>query len=67
MSRFSLSPSDLIDSEQCPGQETEIQERIASLQKQWDLLNQKTAEKTQKLKEANQELQFNEGIKGTVY
>lgn len=57
---------DLIESQQCPGQEGDIQERIGSLDEQWEKLINKTNEKTQKLKEANQERQFNEGIRGTT-
>ncbi|XP_019860579.1 PREDICTED: spectrin alpha chain, non-erythrocytic 1-like, partial [Amphimedon queenslandica] len=58
---------DLIESQQCPGQEGDIQERIGSLEEQWEKLINKTNEKTQKLKEANQERQFNEGIRDLDY
>ena len=64
--KVSISCVDLIESQQCPGQENEIEDRIKSLEDQWTKLIDKSAEKTQKLKEANQEQQFNEGIKGTV-
>lgn len=54
----------MIESQQVPGQEGVIEECIKTLEEQWSKLIDKSAEKAQKLKEANQEQQFNEGIKG---
>ena len=56
--------ADLIENQQCPGREAEVQARIATLEEQWEALDAHLVEKSQKLKEANQERQFNEGIKG---
>lgn len=61
---MSLLFIELIETQQCPGQESEVEERISSLEEQWTVLVAKSAEKTQKLKEANQVQQFNEEIKG---
>ena len=58
-----LSIPDLIDNQQCIGREAEVRTRIAALQEQWQALVAKSAEKTQKLREANQQQRFNEGIK----
>jgi spectrin alpha len=54
---------DLIDSNQCAGKEAEVMSRIDFLRDQWDKLAAKTKQKTQKLKEASQELQFNTAAK----
>ena len=58
-----LYPTDLIDNQQCIGREDEVRTRIEALQEQWQALVAKSAEKTQKLREANQQQRFNEGIK----
>jgi spectrin alpha len=58
---------DLIESQQCPDQENEIKDRTNSLEEQWARLKEKSLEKTQKLKEANQEQQFTEGIKDLYF
>ena len=54
---------DLIDSNQCAGKEAEVMSRIDFLKDQWEKLVDKTKQKTQKLKEAGQELQFNTAAK----
>ena len=45
------------------GRETEVSTHIKRLGDQWEGLLSAIAEKTQKLKEANQQQQFNEAIK----
>lgn len=54
----------MIESQKCPGLEHEVEAQIASLEEQWEALNTRSAEKTQKLTEASQEKQFNEATKG---
>ena len=53
---------DLVDNSECPHHETEFLEAISSLQEQWQHLLEKIEEKTQKLREANQQQQFNEAV-----
>ena len=53
----------LIDSRQCAGSEEEVSQRIDALNDQWEGLLAKSNEKTQKLKEANQQQLFNTGVK----
>ena len=55
--------TDLIETHQCVGREAEVRTQIAALQDQWHTLVARSAEKTQKLREANQQQRFNEGIK----
>lgn len=55
--------ADLIESHQCVGREAEVRTHIEALQEQWHTLVARSAEKTQKLREANQQQRFNEGIK----
>jgi spectrin alpha len=57
----------LIDSHQCAGSEKAVQDRISSLQEQWDELLAKSGETSQKLKEANQQQQFNTSVKDFDY
>eukprot|EP00118_Oscarella_pearsei_P025242 m.307813 g.307813 ORF g.307813 m.307813 type:complete len:2422 (+) comp42859_c0_seq1:216-7481(+) len=57
----------LMDSRQCAGSEAEVQKRIAALEEEWDELLAKSSEKSQKLKEANQQQQFNTGVKDFDY
>lgn len=54
---------DLITSHQCAGNEAEVAARCEYLRDQWENLEGRTRQKTQKLKEANQEQQFNTGVK----
>nr|WAW84869.1 spectrin alpha chain [Halisarca dujardinii] len=54
---------ELISGQQCAGQEAEVVARIDFLKDQWDKLAGKTRQKSQKLREASQELQFNTGAK----
>jgi len=54
--------SDLVDNNECPHHEAEVVETISSLQEQWQHLLEKIEEKTQKLREANQQQQFNEAV-----
>lgn len=53
----------LIDNQQCAGSEQEVRQRIDALNDQWEGLLAKSNEKTQKLKEANQQQLFNTGVK----
>ena len=53
----------LIDNRQCAGSEPEVRQRIDALNDQWEGLLAKSNEKTQKLKEANQQQLFNTGVK----
>ena len=57
----------LIDTRQCAGSEKAVEDHIASLQEQWDELLAKLGEKSQKLKEANQQQQFNTSVKDLDY
>ncbi len=42
--------------------EDEVSECIESIKEQWDVLLEKIEKKTQKLREANQQQQFNEAV-----
>ena len=42
------------------GREEEVEEMTTALSSQWDLLLQRIGDKTQKLREANQQQQFNQ-------
>uniref|UniRef100_A0A452EHD5 Spectrin alpha chain, non-erythrocytic 1 n=1 Tax=Capra hircus TaxID=9925 RepID=A0A452EHD5_CAPHI len=53
----------LIDRGACAGSEDAVKARLAALADQWQFLVQKSAEKSQKLKEANKQQNFNTGIK----
>ncbi|XP_055516190.1 spectrin alpha chain, non-erythrocytic 1 isoform X2 [Leucoraja erinacea] len=53
----------LIDRGACAGSEDAVQARLGTLGNQWGDLVQKSAEKSQKLKEANKQQNFNTGIK----
>jgi hypothetical protein len=52
----------LIDNNECMNHEAEVSDYTDSLKEQWDLLLEKIEEKTQKLREANQQQQFNEAV-----
>lgn len=56
----------MIESQQCPGLEKDVESQISSLEEQWKALNARSAEKTQKLTEATQEQHFNEATKGKL-
>ena len=45
---------------ECMGKEEEVEEVTTTLSTQWDLLLEKMRDKTQKLREANQQQQFNQ-------
>nr|XP_032800960.1 spectrin alpha chain, non-erythrocytic 1 isoform X8 [Petromyzon marinus] len=47
----------------CAGSEDAVQMRMKTLTEQWDYLVRKSSEKSQKLKEANRQQNFNTGIK----
>uniref|UniRef100_A0A4W5RT67 Spectrin alpha, non-erythrocytic 1 n=1 Tax=Hucho hucho TaxID=62062 RepID=A0A4W5RT67_9TELE len=47
----------------CSGSEDAVQSRLGALDEQWQFLVNKSAEKSQKLKEANKQQNFNTGIK----
>lgn len=53
----------LIEQRKCAGSEEIVKERITKLQQQWEYLVQKSSEKSQHLKEANQQQQFNTNVK----
>uniref|UniRef100_A0A8C4X8M7 Spectrin alpha chain, non-erythrocytic 1 n=1 Tax=Erpetoichthys calabaricus TaxID=27687 RepID=A0A8C4X8M7_ERPCA len=53
----------LIQRGACAGSEDAVKIRLDSLNDQWQILVQKSAEKSQKLKEANKQQNFNTGIK----
>ncbi|CAH8447491.1 unnamed protein product [Schistosoma bovis] len=48
---------------QCMGQESAVEERIAKLANQWDNLVNRSHEKSEKLQEANRQAAYNAGIK----
>ena len=54
---------DLLSSHQCAGNEAEVAARCEYLKEQWENLERRTQQKAQKLTEANQEQQFNTGVK----
>lgn len=54
----------MIETQKCPGLENDVETLITSLEEQWDALNARSADKTQKLTEASQEQLFNETTKG---
>lgn len=45
---------------ECMGKEDEVEEVTTTLSTQWELLLEKIRDKTQKLREANQQQQFNQ-------
>lgn len=53
----------LIDQKQCAGSEDAVQARLESLASQWETLVAKSAEKSDKLKEANRQQTYNAGVK----
>ncbi|MGH0132604.1 UNVERIFIED_CONTAM: hypothetical protein FKN15_040755 [Acipenser sinensis] len=53
----------LIQRGACAGSEDAVKSRLSTLDDQWQFLVQKSAEKSQKLKEANKQQNFNTGIK----
>lgn len=53
----------LIEQRKCAGSEEIVKERITKLQQQWTYLVQKSSEKSQHLKESNQQQQFNTNVK----
>ena len=53
----------LIDRRKCAGSEDAVQNRLKSIQEQWEILTQKTSEKSMKLKEANRQRTFIASIK----
>lgn len=52
----------LIDNNECMSHEAEVSGYTESLREQWELLLERIEEKTQKLREANQQQQFNEAV-----
>lgn len=55
--------TDLIDQRQCAGSEDAVKNRIESLLSQWEDLVAKSAEKSDKLKEASRHQTYNAGVK----
>ncbi|KAG8010982.1 Spectrin alpha chain, partial [Nibea albiflora] len=53
----------LIQRGACAGSEDAVKARLSALDEQWQFLVNKSAEKSQKLKEANKQQNFNTGIK----
>lgn len=58
-----LSHLALIDQRQCAGSEPAVQARLESLASQWETLVAKSAEKSEKLKEASRQQTYNAGVK----
>lgn len=58
-----MSSPDLIEKSQCGGSEDAVQARLANLAEQWETLVAKSAEKSEKLKEANRQQTYNAGVK----
>ena len=58
-----LFTSALIGQKQCAGSEDAVQARLESLASQWETLVAKSAEKSDKLKEASQQQTYNAGVK----
>lgn len=52
----------LIENNECVNHEAEVSGFTDSLKEQWEVLLEKIEEKTQKLREANQQQQFNEAV-----
>ncbi|GAV01441.1 hypothetical protein RvY_12154 [Ramazzottius varieornatus] len=53
----------LLDKGGASGSETAVEQRLKAVAEQWELLTQKTSEKTFKLKEANKQRSFNAAVK----
>merc|ERR1719273_2453136 len=53
----------LIDRNQCAGSEEAVRQRIESISEQWEVLSQKTTEKSMRLKEANRQRTFIAAVK----
>merc|ERR1719242_2345734 len=53
----------LIENRKCSGSEEAVQNRLESIAQQWELLTQKTSEKSMKLKEANRQRTFIAAVK----
>ena len=62
-SHTELVHTGLIEQRKCAGSEEIVKERITKLQQQWEYLVQKSNEKSQHLKESNQQQQFNTNVK----
>ena len=62
--KFSLA---LIDQRQCAGSEPAVQARLESLASQWETLVAKSAEKSEKLKEASRQQTYNAGVKDVEF
>ena len=55
-----------IDRKKCAGSEDAVVHRLQSISEQWEILTQKTSEKSMKLKEANRQRTFIAAIKDLV-
>merc|ERR1719412_1358771 len=53
----------LIGRKKCAGSETAVHQRIESISEQWEVLSQKTTEKSMRLKEANRQRTFIAAVK----
>ncbi len=53
----------LIERKKCAGSEEAVQNRLRSISEQWEILTQKTSEKSMKLKEANRQRTFIAAVK----
>ncbi len=53
----------LIERQKCAGSEQAVQNRLRSISEQWEILTQKTSEKSMKLKEANRQRTFIAAVK----
>ncbi len=55
--------NNLIDRQKCAGSEDAVTQRLTSIAEQWEVLSQKTTEKSMKLKEANRQRTFIAAVK----
>lgn len=53
----------LIDSKNCMGQDSAVDQSIRRIAEQWELLVEKSRDKSQKLKDANRQAVYNAGVK----
>ena len=57
----------LIERKKCAGSEDAVHQRIESISEQWEVLSQKTTEKSMRLKEANRQRTFIAAVKVIAY
>ena len=59
----SLLPTELIEKQQCSGSEEAVQQRVQKLLNDWQGLTDKSADKSNRLKEANRQRQYTAAVK----